>query len=101
AFTAAAASALIIVTIAASFELVVLVRPKLARSTARIVAAAPAIALLSTPALLKQACTAEVYLLNGLLMAALFLIFLRWRRSGDQRLAVLLAFLAALSLGNH
>jgi tetratricopeptide (TPR) repeat protein len=48
-----------------------------------------------------HAVQTEVYALHVFLVAAVLLILIRWRQSGDARLAHLGAFLFGLSLANH
>jgi tetratricopeptide (TPR) repeat protein len=49
----------------------------------------------------SQAVQSEVYALHAFLVTALILVMVLWRRTADGRLALLWAFLWALSLANH
>lgn len=68
---------------------------------AALFAIVPAMLLLSSPAFIKQALSAEVYVLNCVFVQLLLLLTLRFHQERDARLLVGAAFVGGLSLANH
>ncbi len=61
----------------------------------------PALVLLQSPSFLRQALSAEVYMLYGLLFTVLLLLVLRAESQADVRDLIAGCFLGGLALGNH
>ena len=61
----------------------------------------PAAIALSAPVFIKQAITAEVYVLNSVFLEILICLFLLFKKTGDLRWLLIFSFTAGLACGNH
>lgn len=74
---------------------------KSTKGKATILATVPALFLFMVPSFIKQAYTAEVYLLNCLLLELLLFLYLQFHLRKDLRYLLAASFLAGLGIGNH